>query len=80
LDHHPIILNDNQSGIAVLNSGNFNSDSRHMRLRYHHLVDAVKNHLLEVTSISTNEMKADGFTKALDGTKHRAFVKMMGMG
>lgn len=80
LCHHPVIINDNQSGIGVLNSGNFNSDSRHMRLRYHHLVDAVKNRLLEVVYISTKEMKADGFTKALDGLKHREFVKMMGMG
>jgi hypothetical protein len=80
LDHRPVIINDNQSGIGVLNSGNFNSDSRHMRLRYHHLVDVVKNRLLEVAYISTKKMKADGLTKALDGMKHREFVTMMGMG
>jgi hypothetical protein len=80
LYHRPVILNDNQSGIGVLNSGNFNSNSRHMRLRYHHLVDVVKNRLLEVAYISTKKMKADGLTKALDGMKHREFVTMMGMG
>lgn len=75
----PTILNDNQSGVLVLNSGNLSSDSRHMRLRFHHLVDCIKKELLTVEYVPTNEMLADGLTKALGGVKHREFVKMLRM-
>ena len=63
----------------MLNSGNFSSDSRHMRLRFHHLVDCIGKYLLEVHHIPTDEMLADGLTKPLGGVKHREFLKMLGL-
>jgi len=75
----PTILNDNQSCIQVLNSGNFSSNSRHMRLRFHHLVDCIARESLNIRHIPTVEMCADGLTKALGGVKHREFVRMMGL-
>ena len=75
----PTIRNDNQGGVLVLNSGNFSSDSRHMRLRFHHLVDCIDKKLLDVQHVPTGEMIADGLTKPLGGVKHREFVKMLGL-
>jgi len=37
--HDSVIIDGNQSGIGILNSANFNSDSRYMSLRCHHLVE-----------------------------------------
>ena len=72
----PSIRNENQVCILVLNSGNLSSDNRHMRLRFHHLVDSIGKHLLEVHHI---EVLADGLTKPLGSVKHREFLKMLGL-
>jgi hypothetical protein len=74
-----LIYNDNESAVQVLSTGNFSTDSRHMRLRFHHLVDCIAKQQLSIRHISTNDMWADGLTKPLGGNKHREFLQVLGM-
>ena len=79
LDCKTLLYNDNQSAVQVLSSGNFSSDCRHMRMRFHHVVDRINKHELAIEYVPTGEMRADGLTKALGGVKHRVFLNMMGL-
>jgi hypothetical protein len=74
-----LIYNDNEGNVQVLSTGNFSTDSRHMRLRFHHLVDCVAKQQLSIQHISTGDMWADGLTKPLGGNKHREFLQVLGM-
>ena len=78
--HRTLLYNDNQSAVQVLSSGNFSTDCRHMRMRFHHLVDCINKHELAIEYVPTGEMWADGLTKGLGGVKHREFLNMMGLG
>jgi len=64
---------------STLNSGNFSTDSRHMRLRFHHLVDCIAKQQLSIRHVSTGDMWADGLTKPLGGNKHHEFLQVLGM-
>jgi hypothetical protein len=75
----PILYCDNQSAVTVVNSGNFSANSRHIRLRAHALIDAVRNEELQVRHIGTTEMLADGLTKPLKGAPFTQFVKDIGL-
>jgi len=70
---------NNESAIQMLCSGNFSTDSRHMRLRFHHLVDCVAKQQLSIWHVCTGDMWADGLTKPLGGNKHREFLQVIGM-
>jgi hypothetical protein len=75
----PLILNDNLACVTVLNSGNFKGENRHLRLRFYGLHEAVATGKLVVEHIPSEEMLADGLTKALGRTKHNKFVKETGL-
>jgi len=77
--HRTLLYNDNQSAVQVLSSGNFSTDCRHMRMRFHLLVDCINKHELAIEYVPTGEMWADGLTKGLGGVKHREFLNMMGL-
>jgi hypothetical protein len=75
----PLILNDNLACVTVLNSGNFKGENRHLRLRFYGLHEAVATGELAIEHIPSEEMLADGLTKALGKTKHGKFVKDLGL-
>jgi hypothetical protein len=75
----PLILNDNLACVTVLNSGNFKGENRHLRLRFYGLHEAVATGRLLVEHVPSEEMLADGLTKALGRVKHEAFVKEIGL-
>jgi hypothetical protein len=72
------IMGDNQSSLTVLDSG-FPNGSRHLRLRFHALQEAVKAGDMVLVHVSSEEQLADGLTKALGSVKHEAFVQSLGM-
>jgi len=78
-DRGTLLYNDNQSAAQVLTTGNFSTDSRHMRTRFHHLVDCIKKGEFSIRHVPTGAMWADGMTKALGGVKHPEFLAMMGL-
>jgi hypothetical protein len=75
----PLLLNDNLACVTVLNNGNFKGDSRHLRLRFYGLHEAVATEKLLVEHVPSVDMLADGLTKALGRIKHEGFVKDLGL-
>jgi hypothetical protein len=74
------ILNDGLNCVTTLNSGNFQSDSRHLRLRYHSIHEAIAEVEIEIKHVAGMEKLADGLTKALGGVKLGEFVEEIGLG
>lgn len=48
-------------------------------VRFHYVKDSVKNKLINIEYISTQEMPADLLTKGLLSTKHYKFMHMLGI-
>jgi len=60
--------------------GNFQSDSWHLRLRYHSIHEAIAKDEIEIKHVAGTEMQADALTKALGGVKLGEFVDEIGLG
>jgi len=74
------ILDDGLNCGATLNSGNFQSDSRHLRLWYHSIHEAIAKVEIEIKLVAGTEMLADALTKALGGVKLSEFGEEIGLG
>jgi hypothetical protein len=74
------IHTDGLNCVTTLNSGNFQSDSRHLRLRYHSIHEAIAKGEVEIKHVAGTEMLADALTKALGGVKLGEFVEEIGLG
>jgi hypothetical protein len=48
-------------------------------IHHHWLRQEVQDQKLQIKWISTHEMPADGFTKALSTQKHQIFIKQLGL-
>jgi len=70
---------DNQSAIAVSKNPEHHSKMKHLSLRLFWLRDAVQDGLIAPTFVSTQEMAADIFTKALDRSKLQNCTGMLGL-
>jgi len=73
------ILNDGLNCVMTLNSGNFQSDSRHLRLRYHSIHKAIAKGKIEIKHVAGTEMLVDALNKALGGVKLGEFVEEIGL-
>ena len=74
------ILNDGLNCVTTLNSGNFQSDSQHLRLRYHSIHEAIAKGEVEIKHVAGTEMLADALTMALGGVKLGECVEDIGPG
>jgi hypothetical protein len=70
---------DNQSAIAVSKNPEHHSKMKHLSLRLFWLRDAVQDGLITPTFVSTSDMAADIFTKALDRFKVDRCATMLGL-
>ena len=70
---------DNQSAIAVSKNPEHHGKMKHLSLRLFWLQDAVEEGLIGPTFVSTQNMAADIFTKALDRVKLQKCVGMVGL-
>jgi len=75
----PLLYNDKQAWVTVLQSGNFKTGNRHLRVWYYSIYEAIAKNNLLIKHLAGEEMLADALTKALDGTKNRVFVARMRM-
>jgi hypothetical protein len=71
----PVIYQDNTSVIDMVTSGGGITRTKHMRTRLHLVLEAIKESRVVVKRVGTKEMKADGFTKCLDGASFVQFRK-----
>ena len=55
----------NSGAINIANYGNFTKTSKHIEIHYHFVHECVKDKMIEVCKINSNENIADIFTKSL---------------
>ena len=71
------MLIDNTGSIAVSSGKKVTRNARHIDIRYHHIRDLIQKGLIKVTHVSSNQIAADGFTKALPEPKFKEFRDMI---
>ena len=71
------ILCDNQAAIALSHNPEFHSRSKHVDIQYHFLRQHVELKTVDLKYVGTEEMAADGLTKALSRYKHNRFCQFM---
>ena len=59
------IYEDNSGAINIANNGNFTKNSKHIEIHYHFVHENVRDGLINVCKIDSNENVADIFTKTL---------------
>jgi hypothetical protein len=65
---------DNQEAIAIIKIGVFSRRTKYINIRYYHFREYIEQNIIDPYYISTSEMLADGFTKALGRLKFATFA------
>jgi hypothetical protein len=79
---HPITLHgDNQSAIAVANSGvgRFHTRTKHINIQYHFIRYVIENKSICLVYCPTSDMVVDTLTKALPSVKAKHFAAALGL-
>jgi hypothetical protein len=63
------ILNNGLNSVMTLNSGNFQSDTRPLRLRYHSIHEAIAKGEIEIRHVAGTEILVNALAKALGEVK-----------
>ena len=71
------IYEDNSGAISIATYGNFTKNTKHIEIHYHFVHEDVKEKLIEICKIDTNENIADVFAKALCKDKFEKFRNLM---
>ena len=70
---------DNQGSIALAHNPVFHSRTKHIDIQHHYIRDEVASQRIQLSYVPTEEMIADGLTKALTHVKFHRFIEQMGM-
>ncbi len=70
---------DNQGSIALAHNPVFHSKTKHIDIQHHYIRDEVAAQRIQMSYIPTDEMIADGLTKALIHIKFYRFIEQMNM-
>jgi hypothetical protein len=73
------IFCDNKSAICLSKNPEFHSRTKHIDNRHHFIRNAIQDHGIDIIHISTEDMPADIFTKALPKIKHKKCIELLGM-
>jgi|SRR5436853_2093191 len=74
----PLLINN--TGSIILSDGEkVTRNARHIDIRYHHIRDLIEKGLIKIQPVSSNQMAADGFTKALPEPKFKEFQDLIGV-
>ena len=68
---------DNQAAIKLAYNPVNHARTKHIPVRYHYVRELVEQGIVQLTYISTKDMAADGFTKALKPDLFKRFVGML---
>ena len=69
------IYRDNKGSLDLTANLVFHSRTKHIQVRYHAIRDYVERGEIRLQYIQTDEMLADGLTKALDRVKFEWMIK-----
>ena len=70
---------DNQGALSLAHDDVHNSRSKHIDVKYHFIRECISQGIVVTKYVPSSLMIADIMTKALGGTKHWLFTRMMGM-
>ena len=73
------LYGDNMGSLALAQNPEFHTRSKHIGVQWHFVREKIQDHTVAVEYLKTEDMVADGLTKALGKTKFESFVKLMGM-
>jgi hypothetical protein len=76
-DEPTIIYNDNQACVTMVKQKFSSSRTRHIKLKFHHIREAIDNNEIKVEYMPTDKMIADIMTKALDRIKFERIRDML---
>jgi Reverse transcriptase (RNA-dependent DNA polymerase)/gag-polypeptide of LTR copia-type/Pol polyprotein, beta-barrel domain/GAG-pre-integrase domain/Integrase core domain len=79
LDNGKVIYVDNQGAIALANNPEHHARTKHIDIQYHFIRECVENDLIELKYCPTEDMVADGLTKALAKDRHWKLAGKMGL-
>ena len=79
LDGPVTILADNQSAMALASNPGNHRRTKHIPIQQHYVTELVERGHVQFDYINTNDMAADGLTKALAPPKFKEFVRMLGL-
>lgn len=71
------VVTDNCAAKMLAEGSGHKGRTKHITLRYDSLREMVRNQDIEVSRVATNEMPADGFTKALSPIKFDLFLDLI---
>jgi len=74
-----IVYQDNESTIKLMKNGIVGGRSKHIKIRFAWIKEAINNGDFELMYKSTDEMIADGMTKAKQGNDFKVFKKAAGI-
>ena len=79
IDDQNIIYTDSQSAIALAQNPEHHARTKHIDIQYHFVRNCVEDGRLKLEYCSTEDMVADGLTKALAPERHWKLIRMMGI-
>ena len=74
-----IIFQDNQGCIALAKNPVYHARTKHINIKFHFLREKVLDEVITLEYKPTDEMIADGFTKALSKNKHYKFLTSLNL-
>jgi hypothetical protein len=75
-----VLFTDSQNArLAVLNKNN-TARTRHIDIRYKWIINRTNDGFFQLHQVGTDEMTADGLTKALTPVKHAQFIRQLNLG
>jgi hypothetical protein len=80
IDNQNIIYTDNQGAIALAHNPEHHARTKHVDIQYHFVRNCVEDGTTRLEYCPTEDMVADGLTKALGPERLRKLARMMGMG
>ena len=73
------VFNDNMGAQRLAENPIFHARSKHIDIRHHFVRETLRNKLIKLEHVSTEDVAADMLTKALTRPKHQRCVKLMGL-
>ena len=80
ISNQNVIYGDNPIAIALTHNPEHHAHTKHVDIQYHFIRDCVEDGRTRLEYCPTEDMVADGLTKALGPERHRKLARMMGMG
>ncbi|CAD7078080.1 unnamed protein product [Hermetia illucens] len=73
------IYEDNSGAINIAKYGNFTKNSKHVEVHYHYVHEMVKENIINIVKVESNNNVADIFTKSLCKDKFEKFRSMLNL-